>query len=260
MASFNESKICITKIYDIVPVNSFKQYIATDVTDKPCYGLSYKVSGNVNFHSNGKIMEFSPGMVCYFPKGVSYQIERLESGEAIQIDFDVAQDPGLELFTSKFKSHEAIGMSFQKLVDMSRISIQEFDYHIVAMVYELLNLLDESARMSYIGVKCREQISSAANYLGEHYADADLNLAELAVRNGMSVSTFRRNFSRVYGMPPIKYLSILRLNAAKSMLTATDMSMEQVAALTGFNDQFYFSKCFKEKCGISPSEYRKKNQ
>ena len=94
----------------------------------------------------------------------------------------------------------------------------------------------------------------------EHYADADLNLSGMAMRNGMSVSTLRRYFNLVYGMPPVRFLTILRLNAAKSMLSATEKSVGEIAALSGFNDQFYFSKCFKENCGVAPTEYRKNNQ
>jgi len=60
-------------------------------------------------------------------------------------------------------------------------------------------------------------------------------------------------------MPPVRYLGLLRLNAAKSMLTATDRRVEEIAEAAGFSDQFYFSKCFKASCGVSPSEYRRRH-
>ena len=259
MKGLSESRLRVTDIHEIALVSSFKQYIATDVRSRPDYGLLYKVSGHVKYHIDGKIMDFSPGMVCYFPKGCSYRIERLEKGEAIRIAFDLFDDPGIDAFTELYKSSAALEMQFNKLVSLWRSTVQTFDYRVMAAMYELLEMMDVSARMNYVGTKSRAQIQAAAEFLGENFADPQLSIAALAEKAGMSASTFRSSFAKVYGMPPVRYLGLLRLNAAKSMLTATDRRVEEIAEAAGFSDQFYFSKCFKASCGVSPSEYRRRH-
>lgn len=259
MEGLSESRLRVTDIPEIALVSSIRQYIATDVRARPHYGLLYKVSGHVKYHIDGKILDFSPGMVCYFPKGCSYRIERLEKGEAIRIAFDLLEDPGIPAFTELYKSSAALEMQFYKLVSLWRSTVQTFDYRVMAAMYELLELLDVSARMNYVGTKSRAQIKEAADFLGENFADSQLSMTALAEKVGMSVSTFRSGFAKVYGMPPVRYLGLLRLNAAKSMLTATDLRVEEIAEAAGFSDQFYFSKCFKASCGVSPSEYRRRH-
>ena len=260
MIDYNSNRIKITEINETVLVSSIRQYIATDIRNRPTYGLIYKVSGHVKYHINGRIMDFSPGMICYFPKGSSYHIERLERGEAIRLTFDTSEDPGIEAFTAYYRNHQAIGMQFHKIVEMNRTSIQKFDYRIIAALYDLLAMLEDAERMSYIAADIRERISAAVDDMGEHFPLQTLKLSALAAKHGMSASTFRRNFSRIYGMPPVKYLSILRLNSAKALLTSTDLSIGEIAAKTGYNDPFYFSKCFTESCGITPTGYRRKYQ
>ena len=259
MEGLSGKRFCVTDVREIALVSSFKQYIATDVRERPDYGLLYKVSGHVKYHIDGKVLDFSPGMVCYFPKGCSYRIERLERGEAIRIAFDLAEDPGIDAFTELYKNNAALAMQYSKLVSLSRATVQRFDYRIMAAMYELLDMLDIAARTRYVGTMCREQIQAAAEFLGENFADPQLSMTALAERVGMSASTFRSSFAKVYGMPPVRYLGLLRLNAAKSMLTATDRRMEEIAEAAGFSDQFYFSKYFKANCGVSPSEYRRRH-
>ena len=54
------------------------------------------------------------------------------------------------------------------------------------------------------------------------------------------------------------YANERKLSAALFQLTETDDPIVEIAYRTGFENQFYFSTCFKKKFGCSPSEYRKK--
>ena len=257
MIDLSDKRICIARFNEIALVSSFRQYIATDVVNRPDWVLIYKVSGHVKYHVNGKILDFSPGMICYMPKGASYKIERIEKGEAIRIAFEAVEDPKLPMFTEHFRNSGAFKMQFYKILSLFRTSVLAFDYRVMAAVYELLALLDKSVRMSYVGVQNSERIQAVTDFLGSNFSDSQLSLSTLAQTVGMAPSTLRSNFSKVYGMPPMHYLKLLRLNTAKSMLTATDMTMEEIAEASGFCDQFYFSKFFKANCGVSPSDYRR---
>lgn len=90
-----------------------------------------------------------------------------------------------------------------------------------------------------------------------HYRQ-DINLTELAEKFGMSYSTFQRAWRSKYpDITPNQYLRNLRNIAALDYLSGSNLSIGDIASELGFNNQFYFSKFFRDMNGISPSEYQK---
>ncbi|MBP3742789.1 MAG: helix-turn-helix transcriptional regulator, partial [Treponema sp.] len=57
----------------------------------------------------------------------------------------------------------------------------------------------------------------------------------------------------------INFVSDKRLEKARQLLESTDLSIKEITAEVGYNDQNYFSRIFKNKYGLSPKEYRKVN-
>ena len=56
---------------------------------------------------------------------------------------------------------------------------------------------------------------------------------------------------------PMRYYANLRLEAARALVTSTNLSVKEIAAKLQFCSEFHFSKCFKESTGQSPSSYRR---
>ena len=57
-------------------------------------------------------------------------------------------------------------------------------------------------------------------------------------------------------MAPIEYVRDISLQHAAEILEKSDYTVKEVAFMVGINDAKYFSKCFKKKYNITPSEYR----
>ena len=91
-------------------------------------------------------------------------------------------------------------------------------------------------------------------YLKLHWNE-NTPVSELAALCGMSECYFRRLFGKFAGMNPVRYRTLIRISAAKSMLSAGGMSVAEVAEAVGFEDCFYFSRVFKIIVGVSPSVY-----
>ncbi len=85
----------------------------------------------------------------------------------------------------------------------------------------------------------------------------NLKLEDLAFLTGMSLSSFKRKFSTLYGTSPTKYIVSKRLEEAQTLLNTTDISISDIAYDCGFSDLAYFSKTFKSYYNCSPSEVRK---
>jgi AraC-like DNA-binding protein len=73
----------------------------------------------------------------------------------------------------------------------------------------------------------------------------------------MGRTTFFKEFKRNTSMSPIEYFLGLKLDAARGMLEMSDHKLRVIADTFNFCDEYYFSKMFKRKYGLSPSEYRK---
>lgn len=86
-------------------------------------------------------------------------------------------------------------------------------------------------------------------------SDQDLDL--LAREAGLSLSTFRRLWNTMVGLPPHQFILKRRLQEAARLLVETTMSVGEIAVAVGFGDRLYFSRKFRQVTGFTASEYRK---
>ncbi len=85
-----------------------------------------------------------------------------------------------------------------------------------------------------------------------------VSLVDLASIFCVSQSHLCREFTKNFGMSPIKYLNNLRIEKAKELLSVSDYSIGEIAYRVGFNDIHYFSRYFNKQERVSPAGYRKK--
>lgn len=83
-----------------------------------------------------------------------------------------------------------------------------------------------------------------------------IKVMEIADRLSMNRSYLSRIFKEQTGMSIKEYLIDYRLNKAKALLHKHNNTVTDAAQQTGFNDPLYFSRMFKEKYGLSPTEFR----
>lgn len=89
------------------------------------------------------------------------------------------------------------------------------------------------------------------------YGD-DLSLESLAKSASVSKSECLRCFKQTLQTTPYKYLMEYRLQESVILLQETNLAIGYIADKVGFHQVSHFGKCFKEKMGCSPKEYRKK--
>lgn len=104
-----------------------------------------------------------------------------------------------------------------------------------------------------------ERLLKAEEFMWKNLA-APLTLEEIAGKAALSVSRFSSLFGRHYGEPPMQYLNRRRMNLAAQLLTYHANSCKQVAELTGFTDQFHFSRRFSRFWGVSPRQFREEKR
>lgn len=85
---------------------------------------------------------------------------------------------------------------------------------------------------------------------------SEITLEELSQLCNMSLSTFKRHFKMIYNATPNEYFFDKRLENSKKLLATSEHSIDDVALLSGFKTQAHFSRKFKEKYNIPPSQYK----
>ena len=96
----------------------------------------------------------------------------------------------------------------------------------------------------------------AVRFMNENlYNNIDLQ----AISQYLGISTFHtiRIYKTAFLSTPMQYYNMLRLNEAGRLLLHTDWTVEEISRRLGYSSQFYFSKQFKKKMGVSPSSYKK---
>lgn len=89
--------------------------------------------------------------------------------------------------------------------------------------------------------------------------EESVDLRALSQEFGISISHLTRLFKAYCGIPPIQYVIKLRVDRAKKLLKQSDISILEIAYMTGFKSESNFYKSFKEQTGYTPKEYRKNN-
>lgn len=99
-------------------------------------------------------------------------------------------------------------------------------------------------------------LDEAIQYMTEHL-DSTISLSELAEYLNLSKQHIIHVFKQETGFSPIDYFRRLKMQRACQMLDLTNMSIKEISYSLGMNDQYYFSRSFKDIMGCSPTEYRK---
>lgn len=88
--------------------------------------------------------------------------------------------------------------------------------------------------------------------------NSDFMIDEFAKKLGMGRTVFYQKLKSLTGLSPIDFVREMRIKRAKQLAESGEYNVSTIAYMTGFNDPKYFSKCFKKKYGVNPSEFQSK--
>jgi AraC family transcriptional regulator len=86
---------------------------------------------------------------------------------------------------------------------------------------------------------------------------ARLTIADIARECGLTPSYFAKAFRRSTGTSPHQYLTHIRVQEAKSLLSSSTLPLADIALICGFGDQSYFTRVFAHCVGTSPGAWRR---
>ncbi|HWT26579.1 MAG TPA: AraC family transcriptional regulator [Mobilitalea sp.] len=101
-------------------------------------------------------------------------------------------------------------------------------------------------------------VQATKDYLEAHYAE-EISLENVAEQVNISPQYFSKLIKKTTGFNFIDWLSMLRVKRAKELLANSSLTVKEVCFLVGYKDPNYFSRIFKKRIGITPSEFVKNN-
>lgn len=100
-------------------------------------------------------------------------------------------------------------------------------------------------------------IRSINKFIEDHLGNNDFVIEDLAVEMGMSRTVFFKKLKGLTGLAPIEYVRDVLMQHAAEFLEQGDYPVKEVSYMVGISDAKYFTKCFKKKFHMTPSEYKK---
>lgn len=177
-----------------------------------------------------------------------------------------------ELFTTESNQRKQTDKKFKVL---------EYDSFIKNFVISMRQLLDSNTKMNadFLKLKLEEILYYLVQKKGIEILDffnttpiqkhhirlkntvennifSKLTLEELAFLSHMSLSTFKREFHKIYGMSPSKWIQEKRLEKSAQMLLVERERPIDVYATIGYESLSSFTQSFKHKFGITPKQYQ----
>lgn len=151
---------------------------------------------------------------------------------------------------------ESIIAAYFRLFEIAKQEQPGFQIELGGIVVEMLATIVASEERKDRTQQGQNLVEWTKGYIEEQLHD-DIDLESLASRLGLSYSKLVEYFKKYEGLTPYQYFLQRRVNYAKWLLNERQCSVQEVAYELGFKDQFYFSRLFKKKTGVTPSEWQR---
>jgi len=227
-------------------------------TNRRRFGIFYKLSGISEMQNDAGSWIFDQDHVVIIPKGCTYTIYPRKLGQTIMIEFDCAPDFTYDAscaYSFRISNPSLIARLFTEAEHAWTFKKTAFRNRCLSSLYTIFAELERDNVRSYIDSHLQNAVRQAQNYLEAHFSDPELDVTVLAEVAGLSLSYFRRLFTEIYRLPPGQYISLIRMEKAKDLLSSGSCSVGEVAEMVGYSNIYYFSGAFRKAVGVSPSEF-----
>lgn len=230
------------------------------------YYLQYLVKGNMDVWIDGTPYTMRPGQaILYYPHtSYRYAMHGQDEVQYYWIHFTgsgadaLVADCGIPNRTLlNIGTDTSLALDFEDIFRDFMIRDNCFDLSATAKLTSIcVTISRRSEAAASNPAETDSRIYHSLDYIHKNYA-RNLNIEELAAREHLSPSRFRTLFKERTGLSPMDYLTALRINHARQLMSQTELTMCEIADMVGYEDQLYFSRIFKKRTGFTPSAYRR---
>ena len=270
MAEYAKTKVnnmvSVTSIATVLRIDLRHEITGNDIHDFP--EIFYMSEGRGSTVINGQTLCLEAGQMVIYGPNAPHQNGTGGIAEIISFETEVPLPEFLfnHVITLSGEQRVMLGGIIAKAVPLfeHRIGIRgmalkhDADPYAVQIVKNMLELflLDLlSPAKSYT----KDRMSTITDYMMKNMSRV-LTLQDISSDLGISTATLKRLVDKTYGTSPIAYFTGLKMEEAKRLIADTPLNVTEVAEQLGFSSVHHFSKAFKQKVGITPTEYEKSSR
>ena len=248
---YNLENIIVTDIYQpgIVHSEKGRQF---QMENRLFYGLSLCIKGQITYTMNGKSYISNQDNAVLLPHGGTYSLFGDKEGLFPVINFKCEKYNCSEIVVLPLENPQACIKDFEALRDLFLHNANR--HKIFSTFYELLDKVSSATEEK------QGPLDSVIKYIAENIHRADLSNTGLGNQIGISEVYLRKLFLTHYNITPKQYILDIRIRKAKQMLRDTPFTVTSIAEDCGFSSVYHFSRAFKNRTGMTPIQYARKNR
>ena len=223
----------------------------------PWFEFNYVSKGSLYTTVNDKEFLINAGDSYIIPPGITHSHRHNNTGDdGLCIRFSLSADEDNPILKTLL-----IPRAKPFISDIDKINLQGGIYSIqTAFLSWLTHLYEINTNDVPPAAAVQNTFAAQVTLYLKEYFRTKIKTEDIANALNTSYRTLARKFSSETGTTVSETLSKIRLDHAKKLLISTDLPIYTIAVESGFENEFYFSKCFKQKENISPSAYRTANR
>ena len=243
--------LVVTEVYLPIVVHSEKGRVF-QMTNRPRYGLSLCMSGQITYTMNGKKYVSNETNAVLLPRGGTYSLLGDKDGFFPVLDFECENCSSSEILILPLENTQACIQNFESLKNL--FLHNESKLKIFSSFYDLLSKVSSTSSQKHT------PLNSLIPFIAENIQDPKLSNTDLAKQIGISEVYLRKLFLSHYQITPKQYILDIRINKAKQMLCDTPFSVASIAEECGFSSVYHFCRMFKQRTGMTPTQYTQNNR
>ncbi len=246
------ANLIINEVYSITTMYNEKG-TCTKRINRPCWALLLRYEGETIYHQKGKQIVSNIYSPVILPKGSDYDWQCTETGHYIIIEFQ-SNSNCRQIISFSIKQPDKLLSYFKKAESKWLLKNDLYKMESIVDTYRIILYLNEQESFGYVSSDKKTALAPAIEHITKNFSNHITN-DSLAALTGFSTVYFRKLFKEVYGTSPIEYIKELKIKKAKEMLHSDYGSITEISISLGYQNIYDFSRDFKKRVGVSPSNY-----
>lgn len=216
------------------------------------------LDGSIEYYFPGETVTVRRQDIFMLPKNVPYSGKRLSDVvEYICIDFVSGDKYDLQNSAFPTVTHandfDFVKNSFFEILKIYEDQRSDAPLLMKSLLYSIFSKILQNDILP-----TSDRTENILMFIKNNFSDSSLGIPMICSKFLISESQLRREIKYATSLSPNNYIRTLRINKAKNQLISTNLKINEISNSCGFESPYYFSKCFRDFCGLSPKMFREK--